>query len=229
MVTTTLNLTSDVHSDDDIMAAFELVLGVYVTEGQFKNASELLLKRGDIQIELLSPSGSKSILLPYRDNDIVPYASFPSNLSAEILEYISLESVLPDGYIDWPFMSVHYWGENPRGEWTLTFHYRGVDDLVTFEGLNVTLYGTLETPEAITNYTECNTLCGGGCARAGSSVFCHSCSNLRHAETLECIDVCPPGYLDLNGYCHNASKPEPECAKSLESKVLNSPLMGRYY
>ena len=229
MVTTTLNLTSDVHSDDDIMEAFELVLKILVSEDRLTNASELLLKRGDIQIELLSPSGSKSILLPYRDNDIVPYASFPSTLPAEILEYISLDYFLPDGYIDWPFMSVHYWGEDPRGEWTLTFRYRGVNDLVTFEGLNVTLYGTVETPEAIMNYTECNSMCVGGCARAGSSVFCHSCSNLRHAETLECIDVCPTGYQDLNGYCYNSSKPEPVCVKSLESKMLNYSLLSQYF
>ena len=24
-----------------------------------------------------------------------------------------------DGFINWSFMSVHSWGENPNGEWTL--------------------------------------------------------------------------------------------------------------
>lgn len=25
----------------------------------------------------------------------------------------------PEGFIDWPFMSVHNWGENPKGVWTI--------------------------------------------------------------------------------------------------------------
>ena len=26
------------------------------------------------------------------------------------------------GYIDWPFMTTHSWGENPRGRWILEIH-----------------------------------------------------------------------------------------------------------
>ena len=54
--------------------------------------------RGDIQVELVSPNGTKSILLPYRNYDFVNV----------------------EGYDSWPFMSVHYWGENPQGTWTIT-------------------------------------------------------------------------------------------------------------
>ena len=27
-----------------------------------------------------------------------------------------------DGFTDWTFMSVHSWGENPRGTWKLKFY-----------------------------------------------------------------------------------------------------------
>ena len=56
--------------------------------------------RGDMQLELTSPSGSQSILLHYRSFD-----------------------TLSTTYTDWPFMSVHFWGEDPSGQWTLTLRY----------------------------------------------------------------------------------------------------------
>ena len=53
--------------------------------------------RGDIRIQLTSPSGTQSTLLDYR--------------------YLDDSSEL---YERWPFMSVMFWGENPEGQWTLT-------------------------------------------------------------------------------------------------------------
>lgn len=56
-------------------------------------------KRGDLRIYLQSPSGTRSTLLDVRPQD------FSSS-----------------GFIDWPFMSVHFWGENPSGTWYLEVH-----------------------------------------------------------------------------------------------------------
>ncbi|KAL3883396.1 hypothetical protein ACJMK2_029664, partial [Sinanodonta woodiana] len=56
--------------------------------------------RGEIELYLTSPSGTKAQLLPRRDNDI------------------------SDTGIDFVFMSVHTWGENPRGTWKLEVCYR---------------------------------------------------------------------------------------------------------
>lgn len=56
-------------------------------------------KRGDLRIYLLSPQGTRSTLLDARPQD---YSS--------------------SGYIDWPFMTVHSWGEDPRGKWILEVH-----------------------------------------------------------------------------------------------------------
>ncbi|ESO12333.1 hypothetical protein HELRODRAFT_105284 [Helobdella robusta] len=54
-------------------------------------------KRGDCELHLLSPAGTRSKLLMKR----------PLDTSSE-------------GIINWPFTSTHFWGENPEGVWSLT-------------------------------------------------------------------------------------------------------------
>ena len=54
--------------------------------------------RGKIEITLVSPSGMTSPLLSLRLHDDVR-----------------------DGRLSWTFKSVHFWGENPIGQWTLQF------------------------------------------------------------------------------------------------------------
>ena len=56
-------------------------------------------KRGDLRIYLISPMGTRSTLLDARPQD---YSSY--------------------GFVDWPFMTTHSWGENPRGRWILEIH-----------------------------------------------------------------------------------------------------------
>ena len=185
-------------------------------------------KRGDIQVEMLSPMGTLSILLPYRYSDIMPTKSMNNLTSAlnnsvvfEGFPQVVIDEFLGDGYIDWPFMSVHYWGEDPRGEWTLTFRYQGDYHLAAFEDLSVTLYGTDEIPEAVRHSSQCHHLCEGGCARSGSSEFCHSCieGTIRNAETLECINECPSGFEELNGYCYNSSNVKSECERTPDGRI----------
>lgn len=59
-------------------------------------------RRGDLHIYLISPLGTRSTLLAQRPND-----------SAE------------QGFKNWPFMTVHSWGEPPNGNWTLEVHNDG--------------------------------------------------------------------------------------------------------
>lgn len=59
-------------------------------------------KRGDLEIRLLSPAGTVSILLDVRPMD-------NSRM----------------GFTDWPFMTVHNWGENANGVWKLVVINRG--------------------------------------------------------------------------------------------------------
>ena len=76
-------------------------------------------RRGDIKVDLTAPSGTTSHLLPYRRYDFI------NN----------------NGYSSWPFMSVHHWGENPIGRWTLTVSFKSSSGYASVSGVSMTLYG----------------------------------------------------------------------------------------
>ena len=142
-------------------------------------------RRGDIRITLTSPQGTESVLLPYRNYDFVN----------------------EEGYDDWPFMSVHHWGENPVGQWTLTVNFRSRSGYVSMRGLSMMLYGTAVTPQAVQNIpTDCNALCVRGCS-GPSSNHCDACRKLRVASTLACVNSCPKGTHEYHSYCLGEEPP----------------------
>ncbi len=155
-------------------------------------------RRGAMEFSLLSPSGTISQLLGHRSNDN-----------------------LPGQYSNWPLMSVHFWGEDPRGEWLLTFRYQNSSSVAFLSRVNVTIYGVAEIPESVRRIpSECDPVCKRGCAAAGPE-FCDACKTLRDARTLECIEDCPPGFTVLNGYCYNASLPQKQCTRNISSKLVS--------
>ena len=84
--------------------------------------------RGNVMVVLTSPSGTRSTLLLPRPRD-----SFASTFE------------------DWPFLSVHFWGESPQGEWTLEVVNMGQEaPLRRGQGLlrkwQLIFYGTEENP-----------------------------------------------------------------------------------
>ena len=108
--------------------------------------------REEIQIELTSPQGTTSILLPYR-----------------IL------------------MSVHFWGEDPTGYWTLTVRNRETHGILEVSDVQFMFYGTTSTPEVISRIPEqCDEACARGCAAVGPE-FCDSCRQLCNATTLKSV------------------------------------------
>ena len=149
---------------------------------------QLMPNRGDIKLELLSPQRTTSVLLPFRSRD-----------------------TWPGDYSDWPFMSVHFWGEDPSGDWTLTVINDGLMGIVEVRDLQFIFYGTVDTPPVIARIpSQCDDACFRGCAAPGPD-FCDACRQYRNAKTLECVENCPNGYIERSGYCYNASEPEPEC------------------
>jgi proprotein convertase subtilisin/kexin type 2 len=60
-------------------------------------------RRGDVTMYLISPSGTRSVILSRRPKDDDP----------------------KDGFTNWPFMTTHTWGENPRGKWRLIVRFQG--------------------------------------------------------------------------------------------------------
>ncbi|KAH7644431.1 furin-like protein protease 1 [Dermatophagoides farinae] len=80
-------------------------------------------KRGDIEIEIRSPAGTRSTLLTKRPKD---------------------NSVL--GFSNWPFMTVHFWGESPNGQWTLYINSTGRHNNTLLHGWKLIMHGTREFP-----------------------------------------------------------------------------------
>nr|POE49534.1 kexin [Quercus suber] len=76
-------------------------------------------RRGDLSVELRSPTGMVSHLATHRRNDAAN-----------------------SGYVDWSFMSVAHWGESGVGTWTVVVKDTNVDDQNgTFTDWRLRLYG----------------------------------------------------------------------------------------
>lgn len=60
-------------------------------------------RRGDLELFLTSPMGTRSMILSRRRND----------------------DDARDGFTKWPFMTTHTWGEYPQGTWQLEVHIWG--------------------------------------------------------------------------------------------------------
>ena len=94
-------------------------------------------RRGDIEVQLISPDGTVSTLLPYRKYDYINDV----------------------GYSNWPFMTVHHWGEDPVGVWQVKVYFKSTSgevdiriDAVDFYG-----YGTAQTHGTTTSTATTNT------------------------------------------------------------------------
>jgi len=73
--------------------------------------------RGDLEIILTSPSGTESVLSEKHDDD-------------------------GSDYNNWRFSTVHNWGEDSRGNWTLTVEDQGNNDVGSFDEWELIIYGT---------------------------------------------------------------------------------------
>ncbi|KAL1139588.1 hypothetical protein AAG570_006570 [Ranatra chinensis] len=120
------------HTDKVIPAKSSVTLQLNVKECAGVNYLEHVqakitlssLRRGDIEIQLTSPAGTKTTLLAKRPHDISR-----------------------SGFRSWPFMSVHTWGEHPLGVWTLEIHNEGrLLGRATLQEWSLLFYGTEVPP-----------------------------------------------------------------------------------
>ncbi|XP_053997118.1 furin-like protease 1, isoforms 1/1-X/2 [Hylaeus anthracinus] len=99
--------------------------GVNFLEHVQAKVSLMATRRGDLQIQLTSPQGTKSTLLAKRQHD-----------------------VSKAGFDQWPFMSVHTWGERPHGTWKLEIHNEGrYQGRATLHEWALIFYGTATLPD----------------------------------------------------------------------------------
>ncbi|XP_056016047.1 furin-like [Ostrea edulis] len=81
-------------------------------------------QRGQVELFLTSPRGTTTTLLSVRPAD-TPYS----------------------GSITWSYMSVHFWGEDPEGNWTLKMYIRDTSTSGSLDKWKLTLHGTNIDPK----------------------------------------------------------------------------------
>ncbi|KAL3289645.1 hypothetical protein HHI36_023054 [Cryptolaemus montrouzieri] len=152
-------------------------------------------RRGDLNIILTSPMGTRAVLLAHRAHD---------NSRT--------------GFNHWPFMSVHSWGESPIGVWELEIHNDG-KLLANISGWTLVLHGTATTPNTDTTTHHSNSIdnispnswkgdeirkepleveeeekSSSGCMKSKGQLCLECAANytLRHGV---CEPSCPAGYF----------------------------------
>ena len=145
-------------------------------------------RRGDIGLELTSPSGTVSSLLTYRKYDRST-----------------------KGFNKWPFLNVHNWGENPKGTWILKIKNNGVEKM-RIVSWQLVFYGTKSMPQLRDSKRpvpnngnqeelDCDRHCdlSLGCHGPGPG-NCTACTHYLQQSTKMCVDICGPGeHLDRKG------------------------------
>uniref|UniRef100_A0A914HH67 Neuroendocrine convertase 2 n=1 Tax=Globodera rostochiensis TaxID=31243 RepID=A0A914HH67_GLORO len=88
-------------------------------------------RRGDTTLYLISPSGTPSMILSRRPKD----------------------DDAKDGFTNWPFMTTHTWGEDPRGRWRLVVRFqpgkstpKSHENRGVLKKFTLMLHGTKEPP-----------------------------------------------------------------------------------
>ncbi|KAL7023276.1 hypothetical protein ACKWTF_012545 [Chironomus riparius] len=82
-------------------------------------------RRGDLEMFLTSPMGTRSMILSKRPND----------------------DDHRDGFTKWPFMTTHTWGEYPQGKWTLEVSFNSNEPQEAWlKEWSLVLHGTKDPP-----------------------------------------------------------------------------------
>ena len=187
VINLTLNATDFVTSinyteADEIVSEYKINAETY-EESAFEN----YIKRGDFEVTLTSPNSIVSTVLFKRAYDIVN----------------------TDGYINWPFLSVLHWGEDPRGDWIITVTWTNPNGGSGIVAANsVMLYGVSQVPESVADIPDsCSSMCARSKGCSGPNpIDCDACNSdtIRNASSLECIEYndCVEPYQVSDGYCY---------------------------
>lgn len=140
------------------------------------------LPRGNLHIILVSPSGTpSSVLLPR------PFDTQESNFN------------------NWPFLSVHFWGENPSGQWKLIISNEGRHRVLLpgkLKEWSLIFYGTEQNPISFIPNGVNRNRHPGSFVRETSNLIenpCVAAGKYQYLEqSEECLDRCPDGYYGDN-------------------------------
>ncbi|XP_045846796.1 proprotein convertase subtilisin/kexin type 4 isoform X8 [Meles meles] len=127
-------------------------------------------RRGDLEISLTSPMGTRSTLVAIR----------PLDVSGQ-------------GYNNWIFMSTHFWDEDPQGLWTLGLENKGYYfNTGTLYRYTLLLYGTAEDMTARPSGPQ---VTSSACVQRDTEGLCQECHSPAYILGHLCLAYCPPRYF----------------------------------
>ncbi|VFV46673.1 proprotein convertase subtilisin kexin [Lynx pardinus] len=127
-------------------------------------------RRGDLEISLTSPMGTRSTLVAIR----------PLDVSGQ-------------GYNNWIFMSTHFWDEDPRGPWTLGLENKGYYfNTGTLYRYTLLLYGTAEDMTARPPGPQ---VTSSACVQRDTEGPCQERHGPAHVLGHLRLSYCPPRYF----------------------------------
>ncbi|XP_067586374.1 proprotein convertase subtilisin/kexin type 4 [Pseudorca crassidens] len=128
-------------------------------------------RRGDLEISLTSPMGTRSTLVAIR----------PFDVSGQ-------------GYNNWIFMSTHFWDEDPRGLWTLVLENKGYYfNTGMLYHYTLLLYGTAEDMTARPSGPQGT---NSACVQRDTEGPCQECQSPAYLLGHLCLTYCPPRYFN---------------------------------
>ncbi|KDQ61170.1 hypothetical protein JAAARDRAFT_124899 [Jaapia argillacea MUCL 33604] len=121
----TFTVTPEMMQENNLETLEHITIRVWITH----------TRRGDVEVELVSPHGIKSVLAAKRRFDAAN-----------------------TGYPGWRFMSVKHWDESPVGDWTIRVSDQNIaDQSGAFLGWGMTFWGsTIDPSKAILYDVELN-------------------------------------------------------------------------
>ncbi|XP_027808561.1 proprotein convertase subtilisin/kexin type 4 isoform X1 [Marmota flaviventris] len=127
-------------------------------------------RRGDLEISLTSPMGTRSTLVAIR----------PLDVSGQ-------------GYNNWIFMSTHFWDEDPQGVWTLGLENKGYYfNTGTLYRYTLLLYGTAEDMMERPSDPQ---VTSSACVQRDTEGLCQECDGPAYILGHLCLSYCPPRYF----------------------------------
>ncbi|KAH7889610.1 peptidase S8/S53 domain-containing protein [Phlebopus sp. FC_14] len=119
-INSTFTVTREMLEEHNLEAVEHLTIRVWISH----------TKRGDVEVELISPNGIRSVLAAPRAQDHAQ-----------------------SGFRGWRFMTVKHWGENPIGEWMITVSDQSSDKISgTFHGWRLMFWGSASDPSKAKTY-----------------------------------------------------------------------------
>lgn len=119
-VTSTITITRDMLNNNNFESLEHVNIQVWIDH----------TRRGDVEVEIVSPKGIKSVLGKKRSGDDSK-----------------------KGFPGWVFMSIKHWGEDPVGDWTITVtDQNSPEEYGKFLGWKMKFWGTTLDPSKAEKY-----------------------------------------------------------------------------